>query len=91
MVLGVQICKHSRIGLSQIAIKKHRRETLSHTQTSGPSCLKLMMSLVNISLKFQMLISEICQFFLLKHCEKFLHCKSFSHVFNKKYQCTCIW
>ena len=32
----------------------------------GPGCSKLMMLLVNISLKFQSLISEICQYFLLK-------------------------
>ena len=34
---------------------------------SGPSCSKLTMSLVNVSLKFQMLISEICKDFLLKN------------------------
>ena len=28
------------------------------------------MSLVNISLKFQTLISDICQYFLSKKCEK---------------------
>ena len=28
------------------------------------------MSLVNVSLKFQTLISNICQYFLLKICEK---------------------
>ena len=44
---------------------------------------KLMMSLVNVSLKFQMLISEICQYFLLKNM------RSFSHFFSKKY--LCIW
>ena len=38
----------------------------------GPGCSKLMMSLVNISLKFQMLISDICHYFLLKKCEKLL-------------------
>ena len=54
---------------------------------SGPGCSKLMMSLVNVSLKFQMLISEMCQYFLLKKCVKLLQCKSFSHFFNKKYQC----
>ena len=26
--------------------------------------------------------------FLLRKCEKHLHCKSFSHFFNKKHQCT---
>ena len=28
-----------------------------------------------------MKISEICQYFLLKKCERLLHCKSFSHFF----------
>ena len=32
----------------------------------------LTMSLVNILLKFQMLIPEVCQYFLLKKCEKLL-------------------
>ena len=58
------------------------------TTTAGPGCSKLT-SLVDVSLKFQMLISEIGNFFLLKKCEKLLHCKSFSHFINKKYQC--IW
>ena len=52
-------------------------------QTTGPSCSKLTTSLVNVSLKIQMLISQIWQYFLLKKCEKLLHCKSFSHFFNK--------
>ena len=52
----------------------------------GPGCSKLTTSLVNETLKFQMLISQICQYFLLKKCEKLLHCKSFSHFFNKKFQ-----
>ena len=38
----------------------------------GPGCSKLTMSLVNVSLKFQMLISEICQYVLLTKCEKLL-------------------
>ena len=59
------------------------------TETSGPGCSKLTMSLVNVSLKFQTLISNTCQYFLLKTCEKLLQCKSFSHFFNKKYQC--VW
>ena len=58
-------------------------------QISGPGCSKLTTSLVNDSLKFQTLISQICQYFLLKKCEKLLQCKSFSHFFNKKFQC--IW
>ena len=34
-------------------------------RSSGPGCLKLTTLLVNVTLKFQMLISEICQYFLL--------------------------
>ena len=49
----------------------------------GPSCSKLTTSLVNVSLKFQTLISGIRHYFLLKKCEKLLQCKSFSHFFNK--------
>ena len=56
---------------------------------TGPGCSKLTTSLVNVSLKFQTLISQICQYFLSKKCEKLLQCKSFSHFFNKKYHC--IW
>ena len=33
------------------------------TKRAGPGCSKLTASLVNVSLKFQMLISEICQYF----------------------------
>ena len=40
---------------------------------------------VNVSLNFQKLVSQICQYFLLKKCEKLLQCKSFSHFFNKKF------
>ena len=57
--------------------------------TPGLGCSKLTMSLVNISLEFQTLISQLCQNFLSKKCEKLLQCKSFSHFFNKKFQC--IW
>ena len=51
--------------------------------SSGPSCSKLTTSLVNVSLKFQTLLSNIRHYFLLKKCEKLLQCKSFSHFFNK--------
>ena len=50
---------------------------------SGPACSKLTTLLVNISLKFQSLMSEISHYFLLKKCEKLLQCKSFSHFLNK--------
>ena len=46
----------------------------------GPGCSKLTTSLVNVSLNFQELFSQICQYFLLKKCEKLLQCKSFSHL-----------
>ena len=38
----------------------------------GPSCSKLMTWLVNVSLKFQMLKSDLCHYFLSKKCEKLL-------------------
>ena len=50
----------------------------------GPSCSKLTTSLVNVSLKFQTLISQICQYFLSKKCEKLLQYKSFSHFLSTK-------
>ena len=55
---------------------------LMQAKRSGHGCSKLTTSLVNETLKFQMLISQICQYFLLKQCEKLLHCKSFSIFFS---------
>ena len=52
----------------------------------GSGCSKLTTSIVDKRLKFQTLISEIGQYFLLKKCEKLLQCKSFSHLFEQKYQ-----
>ena len=40
--------------------------------TPGPSCSKVTTSLVNDSLNFRKLSSQICQYFLLKKCEKLL-------------------
>ena len=51
---------------------------------SEPGCSKLTTSLVNVLLKLQTLISNICQYFLLKKYEKLLQCKSLSHFFNNK-------
>ena len=39
----------------------------------GAGCSKLTTSLVNVSLNLQKLISQICQYFLLKRCVKLLH------------------
>ena len=47
----------------------------------GPSCSKLTRSLVNISFKFQMLISEIRHYFLLKKLP------NFSLIFSTKNIC----
>ena len=52
----------------------------TYLSTPGPGCSKLTVSLVNVSLEFQMLISEICQYFLSKKCEKLQKLLSF---FNK--------
>ena len=50
---------------------------------SGPGCSKLTTSLVNVSLKFQMLISEIHQYFLLKNVRSFCSAKA-SLIFSTK-------
>ena len=50
---------------------------------SGPGCSKLTMSLVNVSLKFQMLISQIHQYFLLKNVRSFCSAKA-SLIFATK-------
>ena len=75
-------------------VKLLEKTPVSHQQPpfkyNRAGCSKLTTSLVNILLNFQELISQICQYFLLKKCEKLLQqCKSFSHFFNKKFQC--IW
>ena len=50
-------------------------------KSSGLGCSKLTTSLVNVSLKFQTLISQICHYFLLKKCKS---AKAFLIFFNKK-------
>ena len=55
---------------------------LKRLSCPGPGCSKLATWLVNVSLKFQTLISQIRHYFMLKKCE------SIFHFFNKKYQCT---
>ena len=51
---------------------------------SGPGCSKLTTSLVNEPLKFQMLISQIGQYFLLKkHVRSFCNAKA-SLIFSTK-------
>ena len=53
------------------------------TETSGPGSSKLTMSLVNISLKFQSVISNIHQFFVEKSVRSFCSAKA-SLIFSTK-------
>ena len=53
------------------------------SKSSGPGCSNLSTLSVKVLLKFQMVISEICQYFLLKKCEKLLQCKNFFHFSTK--------
>ena len=50
----------------------------------GPGCSKLTTSLLNVTLKFETLISEICQYFLLKKWEQLCSAKASLIFFNKK-------
>ena len=50
---------------------------------SGASYPKLTTSLVNVSLRFKTLTLQIHCYFLLEKCENHLHCKRFSHFYNK--------
>ena len=59
----------------------------SHEGKSPGLGSKLTTSLVNVSLNFKKLISQICKYFLLKKYEKLLHCESFSHFATKIYFC----
>ena len=50
---------------------------------SGPGCSKLTTSLVNVSLKFQILIFQICQYDLLENVRSFCIAKA-SLIFSTK-------
>ena len=52
-------------------------------QRPGPGCSKLTTSLVNVSLNFQKLISQICQFFVEKNVRSFC-CAKASLIFSTK-------
>ena len=55
-------------GYSSKVVKGQRMTLTSITKKcSGPGCSKLTTSLVNVLLKFQTLISQICQYFLSKN------------------------
>ena len=74
--------------LSKLKTKIEETELYMQTRTTstcGPGCSKLTTSLVNVSLKFQTLISQIRQYFLLKKCEKLLQCSAkASLIFQQK-------
>ena len=76
-----ELCPHGP-GMDHDGGGKFREKKI--IKSSGPSCSKLTMSLVNDSLKFQMAILQIHCYFLLKKCENPLQCKGFSHFMNKK-------
>ena len=48
------------------------RRMICKSKTTGPACPKLTTLLVNVSLKFQMLISAICHYLLSKKSQKLL-------------------
>ena len=52
-------------------------------KSSVPGCSKLTTSLVNVSLKFQTLISQICQYFCWKNVRSFCSAKAFL-IFSTK-------
>ena len=61
VILGVPILKHIRVVASFESLPVHVKY-----YRAGPGCSKLTTSLVNISLKFQTVISQKRQYFLLK-------------------------
>ena len=70
----------SHFASSRYEVLKSGNKRWFYAELPGPSCSKLMLLLVNVSLKFQTLISQICQ--SMYFCRRNL--KSFSHFFNKK-------
>ena len=54
------MCVDNSVSEETDRFSKNKYSVKSHP---GPSCSKLTMSLVNVSLKFQTLISNICQCF----------------------------
>ena len=56
--------------ISTVKFMLDAEHLLNSESQSGLNCSKLTTSLVNVSIKFQTLIFEISQYFLLKKCEK---------------------
>ena len=57
------------------------------TNQSGPSCSKLTMSLVKVSLKLLFVKYGIYAIIVLKNVSSFCICKSYSHIFFSKNIC----
>ena len=54
------------------------------TQTASPGCSELTMSLVNVPLKFQMLISEMCQYFFVEKMFEAFEVQKLPSFFQQK-------
>ena len=65
LMIGNNISFHSEI-------RKMFLRIINTKKLSGPACSKLTTSLVNVPLKFQRSVSEICQYFLLKKYHFFI-------------------
>ena len=65
-------------------MNKEVTEVVPVIEMLGAGCSKLMTSLVNISLQFQTLISEIRQYFVGKNVRSFRIAKA-SLIFSAKY------
>ena len=77
MALGLASSSSSvSLGVEALGITPTSKKSVI---TQGPGCSKLTTSLVYVLLKFQPLISQICQYFLLKN----LSAKAFK-VFSTK-------
>ena len=69
---------------TQLGILQQCAATLISVTTSGPGYSKLTTSLVNVSLKFQTLISEIRQYVLLKKNVRSFYNTKASLIFSTK-------
>ena len=56
-----------------------------YKESSGPGCSKLTTSLVNVSLKFQTLISQICQYFFVEKMREAFAVLLLLSFFQQKY------
>ena len=85
IIHGIQKCAHNCLNLYRMKVLHITKYDYSNICSPGPGCSKLTTSLVNEALKFQTLISQICQYFLLKNCEKLLQCSAkASLIFSTK-------